>query len=99
MREKLYTVREASHFLGISEKDVIDLSEKGTIAAYKVGGIYLRFKKENLEAVKDKIKPAEEGEGITYSLQERTSDFFYYNDFYIFSLLIMSVLVYLIFNL
>lgn len=98
MKEKLLTIRETSQYLGITERQVIELSEKGIIPAYKVGGIYIRFKKEQLDLVKDKIKPAQE-DSLEYSFNERLSDFFYYNDFYIFSLLVISLLIYLIFNL
>lgn len=99
MREKLYTVREAAQYLGITERDVIDLSQEGTIPAFKVGGVYLRFKKEHLDSIKDKVKPASEIDTVPYSLSEKWSDFFYYNDFYILSILVISILVYLIFNL
>ena len=47
--EKLLTVREVAAFLGISEKDVLDLAQSSQIPAYKVGGVYLRFKKEQVE--------------------------------------------------
>lgn len=99
MREKLLTIREAAQYLGITEKQVIDLSEKSIIPAYKVGGVYLRFRKEQLVAVRDKIKPTTKEEYAEYSFQDRLSDFFYYNDFYVLSLLIISVLVFHIFNL
>ncbi|MFC1752229.1 helix-turn-helix domain-containing protein [Thermoproteota archaeon] len=99
MKEKLYTVREASIFLGVSERDIIDLSEEGILPAYKVGGIYLRFKKEHLEAIKDKVKVVSGPDAIPYTFGERISDFFYYNDFYILSILVISILVYLIFHL
>ncbi|MBL7130606.1 MAG: helix-turn-helix domain-containing protein [Candidatus Omnitrophica bacterium] len=99
MREKLLTIREAAQYLGITEKQVIDLSEKSIIPAYKVGGIYLRFKKEQLDAIKDKIQPTIREDYVEYPFQDRLSDFFYYNDFYILSLLIISILIYHIFNL
>ena len=44
--EKLLTVREVSVLLRISEKEVMDLAETGLIPAYKVGGVYVRFKKD-----------------------------------------------------
>lgn len=99
MKEKLLTIRQTSQYLGITERQVIEFSEKGIIPAYKVGGIYLRFRKEQLDLVKDRIKPTVNEESLGYSFQDRMDDFFYYNDFYIFSLLIISFLIYLIFNL
>lgn len=99
MREKLYTVREAAQFLGVSERDIIDLCDKGLIPAFKVGGVYLRFQKEHLDSMKGKVRPSAAEELIAYTFQDKLSDFFYYNDFYLFSFLAISVLVYLIFTL
>lgn len=98
MSEKLYTVREAAQLLGVSERDIIDLSEKGLIPAYKVGGVYLRFKKDHLLSLKGKVKPSVEGEVAVYTFRDRLGDFFYYNDFYLFSFLLISILVYKIFH-
>ena len=99
MREKLYTVREAAHFLGVTERDIIDLCDKGLIPAYKVGGVYLRFKKEHLESMKGKVKSASQEEVTSYTFHDKMSDFFYYNDFYIFAVLLISVFIILIVNL
>lgn len=99
MKEKMLTTREASHYLGITEGEVIDLSEKGVIPAYKVGGVYLRFKKEQLDLIKDDIKPTIREVEAKYSFSDKVNDFFYYNDFYILSVLVISVLTYLIFSL
>lgn len=94
MREKLLTIREAAQYLGITEKQVIDLSDKSIIPAYRVGGVYLRFKKEQLDEVKDRILPTKEEGDVEYSFNDKLSDFFYYNDFYILSLLIISILIF-----
>ena len=99
MREKLLTIREAAQYLGITEKQIIELSDKSIIPAYKVGGVYLRFKKEQLDAVKDRITPTQKEDDIEYSFSDKLSDFFYYNDFYIFSLLIISILIFHIISL
>ena len=99
MKEKLLTIREASQYLGITERQIIELAEKGVIPAYKVGGAYLRFRREQLDQIKDQIKPTIKDDSLAYSFRDKVSDFFYYNDFYIFSLLIISILIYLIFNL
>ncbi len=98
MKEKLLTIREVAQYLGVTEKQVVDLSEKGIIPAYKVGGVYLRFKKEQLDIIKDNIKPTEKEPQVEYSFGDKISDFFYYNDFYIFSILVVSILIYLIFK-
>ena len=98
MSEKLLTVREVSNILGISEKDVIDLSEQRKIPAYKIGGVYLRFRREQVE----QFKAAALGDighpkpDKLYSPLERVGDFIYFNDFYILSLIIIGILVFVV---
>ena len=81
--------------LDITEKEVLDLAEKGTIPAYKVGEVYVRFKKEQIEEFKTNNKQLLHRE---YSWQDRVFDFVYFYDFYIFSLAIISVLLFIIFK-
>ncbi len=96
--EKLLTVRDVSSILGVSEKEVMDLAEKGALPAYKVGGVYLRFKREQIEEFKKNFKPAscEDNPLFQYSLRDKISDFFYFNDFYIFVILIIILLLLII---
>jgi len=99
--EKLLTVRDVSLILDISEKEVIDLAEDGTVPAYKVGGIYLRFKKEQVEEYKKAIKKShspKEGQVKVYSFKERIADFFYFNDFYVVSIFIIIAMLFIIFR-
>lgn len=96
----MLTVRDVSIILGVSEKNVLDLAENGTIPGYKVGGVYLRFKKDQVEQYKKKqnhLKPkaAKEESG---GLGSRVQDFFYFNDFYIFSLILIILLGYLVYR-
>jgi len=98
--EKLLTIREVSILLGISEKEVIDLAEVGTIPAYKVGGVYLRFKKDQIEAYRHKNK-ATLHKAFTAekdSPGEWINDFLYFNDFYILSALLIIILLFIIFR-
>jgi len=98
--EKLLTIREVSMFLGISEKEVIDLAELGTIPAYKVGGVYLRFKKDQIEAYRYKNKAALHK---AFAAQKDSpgdwiNDFLYFNDFYILSAILVLILLFIIFR-
>lgn len=98
--EKMLTVRDVSMLLGISEKDVLDLAENGTIPGYKIGGLYLRFKKEQVELYKKnqqhlnpnivKQEPAD--------ITSKVSDFFYFNDFYILAVGLIIILGYLVYR-
>jgi len=95
--QKLLTVREVAHILRLTEKDVMDLAEDGLIPAYKVGGVYLRFKREQVEEYRrkflSKVAPAQ-----PVAWKDRIFDFFYFNDFYIVSLSLIAFLLYIIFG-
>lgn len=98
--EKMLTVRDVAIMLGVSEKDVLDLTESGTIPGYKVGGVYLRFKLEQVEQYKKSqslLKP-QEAKGKLEGLGSRIQDFFYFNDFYIFALIFIILLGYLVYR-
>lgn len=90
------TIRAAANYLNITEKEIIELAEEGVIPAYKVGGVYLRFKKEQLDLIKHKVKPNQSLVSIEGTLLERVRDFVHHNDFYIFSLVIIFFLLYFI---
>lgn len=91
--EKLLTVRDAALILGISEKEVMDLAEQGIIPAYKVGGVYLRFKPQQIEEYKKQRQLLHPPSRLKASFKEGLSDFFYFNDFYILSVLLILLLL------
>jgi excisionase family DNA binding protein len=90
------TIREVASFFNITEKEVIDFVDSGVLPAYKVGGVYLRFKKEQLDQIKHKIKPNQSLVSIEGTTPERVRDFVYHYDFYILSLIIVFFLLYFI---
>ncbi|MDD5254905.1 MAG: helix-turn-helix domain-containing protein [Candidatus Omnitrophica bacterium] len=90
--DKLLTIRDVSLLLGLSEKEVVDLSQTGVIPAYKVGGVFLRFKRQQVEdfmkTFSSKRKVAEKD-----TLFVRFQDFFYFHDFYVLSALLIFLLL------
>ena len=131
MPEKLMSIKEVADYLKISEEEVKRLVDIGEIPAYRIGDTFLRFRKEQIDAIKsdvseieekepDHAKPALDDKGrpahtytqmekdikrkepstrqYDYTLVERVKDFFYFNDFYILSVLLIVFLMYLIFK-
>lgn len=96
MKEKLLTTREVSHILGISEKDIIELTEAGKIPHFKVAGEYLRFKKEDILRLKRDIQRRYNISREKINFFSRVKDFFYFYDFYIFSSAIIIFLLWII---
>ena len=98
--ERLLTVRDASVILSISEKEVLNLVESGRLPAYKVGGVYLRFKRQQIEDFRVSLKPLDQKyvSPQKVSFNDRVSDFFYFYDFYLLSILAIILILVFIFN-
>jgi len=105
MSDKLLTLKEAAQCLRLSEKEVRDLVSDDKIPAYHVGGMYLRFKEENIFDLRGKYggrlpidpekgKPKEQAHAGTFLSGIR--DFFYFNDFYLISAALIAFLIYVI---
>ena len=98
MREKLLTVREVSNILNLSEKDVIELANANLIPHFKIDGTFLRFKRSDILKIKEEINKKYNFQSKKQNKIEKIKDFFYFNDFYIFSTLIILLLLWIIFK-
>ena len=131
MPEKLLSIKEVADYLKISEEEVKRLVDVGEIPAYRIGDTFLRFRKDQIDAIRSDISEIEEKEPepmkpavdkagrpahpytqmerdikrrepakrqYDYTFAERIKDFFYFNDFYIISFLLIIFLMYLIFK-
>ena len=83
--------------LGVSEREVLDLADSGSLPAYKIGGVYLRFKREQVEDFKKRLH-AKTPAVRKHSLKDGVSDFIYFNDFYIFSFVVILLMLFIIFK-
>lgn len=104
--ERLITIKEVSEILNISEDKIKEFTEKGQIPAYKIGGIYLRFKREEIEKLRNKFSPEGEKNETSdlkvkdsWTFSQKIKEFFYFYDFYILCFLIIILLLTLIFIL
>lgn len=95
--KKFLTSREAADYLEIPESELQKIVDKGKIPAYKIGGIYTRFKVDDLNFYHRKA-PKRAGQKQPVVLTDRIKDFFYFNDFYIYSAIAIVVILYFIFK-
>lgn len=109
MTDKLLNINEVAEYLGLDREQVKELVENGVIPAYKIAGSFLRFNKKEVDGIKDKIydsvrsKPKLKEEAATvqassYSFGEKVSDFFYFNNFYLVSLIVIAAIIFIIFS-
>lgn len=96
MREKLFTTREVSQDLGISEKDIIDLANNNLIPHFKVAGEFLRFKREDVLRIRAAIKKKHRFPEKKRRSLEQVREFIYFNDFYLASAAIITLLLWII---
>lgn len=108
LKEQYLNLREAAEFLEISEAELAELIEKKEIPAHNIAGAFSRFKKKELEAVKNRWrisrelfpKPSEhfvhEEVAPKATLWDHLTDFWYFNDFYILCTLMIGALLYVI---
>jgi len=91
------SVRETSQILAITEKKVMDLIEEGKLQAYRIADKFLRLKRADVLELRNQGAVAKEHHQIEYTTAERVQDFFYFNNFYILSFILVLVLLYIIF--
>jgi excisionase family DNA binding protein len=97
MSSQYITVRETAQIMAVSEKKVMDLIESGSLQAYKIADQFLRLKRNEVVNMISSGQVVSENIAHSYTSGERVRDFFYFNDFYLISLGIIGVLLYIIF--
>ena len=90
------SVRETSQILEITEKKVLDLIDKKTLQAYHIANKFLRLKKVEVLSLRNSGDVKKEVISSPYTFSEKLQDFFYFNDFYIVSFILICVLLYII---
>lgn len=91
------SVRETAQILAVNEKKVMDLIEEGTLQAYRIAEKFLRLKRSEVLSLRNTGNISKENNKLEYTPIERVTDFFYYNNFYLVSILLILVLLYVIF--
>jgi len=88
---RLLSEEEARHYLGVEREEMQRIIKRGKLTAYRVGGTYLRFRKDEVLALKSgrKFVPPEDLGRSTY---DQVRDFCKFYGFYIFSLVVVLML-------
>ena len=90
----MLTIEEAKVFLDISQEELEKYLKQGKIHAYKIGGTYLRFRKEDVLNLRADLHPQKSKKPSSPFLS-RLGDFWRFNNFYIVSILIVIALIYI----
>lgn len=90
----MLTLDEVKNFLGVEQTVIEKFIQDEVLHAYKIGGVYIRFRKEEVLGLKyDVLLKKKKGEA-SGSFGQRLWDFWRFNNFYIISVLIIAALAY-----
>jgi len=108
VEKRFLDIHEAANILDVSETEFWDIVNKHEIAAHNIGGTVLRFKQDDIEALKNKWRIERDlfpEKTVSFphaskleksTLLDDAADFWYFNDFYIICSVFVAVLVYFI---
>jgi len=95
----MLSLEEVKHFLDVEQEEIERYLSSGKLHAFKIGGAYLRFRKEDVINLRFEIAPSKIKTAPKFSFLSRLLDFWQFNNFYIISLILAGVIIYLIFGL
>ena len=93
--DNLLSHEEVKRYLELEDPDLEKLIEKGKLHAYKIGGTYLRFRKDEVLTLKQE-SPSDKKNSLSLPWFVRLKDFWRFNNFYILSLLLIAVLFFIV---
>lgn len=84
---------EVRQFLGVKSEDLEKLIKRGKLTAYRLGGSFLRFDKEEVLALKSGRKYKPVTNEFERSAVDKVIDFWKFHSFYVFSLILILLLI------
>ena len=92
----MLSLEEVKNFLEIDDPQLEKYLKQGKLSAYKIGGTYLRFRKEEVLNLRSELLPRKFKLPAHPSIFSKVGDFWRFNNFYILSLLLVIALILLV---
>ncbi|HOW58994.1 MAG TPA: helix-turn-helix domain-containing protein [Candidatus Omnitrophota bacterium] len=90
----MLTLDEVKNYLEVEQQEIEKFIRDGMLHAYKIGGVYIRFRKEEVLNLKYDVLLKKKKGIQQVSFGQRLWNFWRFNNFYIISLLIIAALAY-----
>jgi hypothetical protein len=90
----MLTLDEVKNFLEVEQSVIEKYIKDELLHAYKIGGVYIRFRKEEVLGLKYDVLAKKKNAGPSKSFGQQILDFWRFNNFYIISVLIILALAY-----
>ncbi len=94
----MLTLDEVKNYLEVEQQEIEKFIRDGMLHAYKIGGVYIRFRKEEVLSLKYDVLLKKKKAPHAVSLGQKGWDFWRFNNFYIISILVIAALVYWFFH-
>lgn len=92
----MLNINEVMNYLGVDRPRVEELIRKKKLRAYRIGGTYVRFRKEEVEELMPHVRHTQQLGPL--SVFDRVRDFWRYYNFYILSFVFVTLLLYALFH-
>ena len=93
--DNLLSQEEVKRFLEVEDAQMDHLIKGGKLHAYKIGGAYVRFRKDEVLTLKQEYFSSKK-HALSLPWFIRLKDFWKFNNFYIISLFLIAVLFYIV---
>jgi len=90
----MLTLDEVKNFLEVEQQVVEKFIQDEVLHAYKIGGVYIRFRKEEVLSLKYDVLLKKKKTGSRGSFGQQLWNFWRFNNFYIISVVIIAALAY-----
>jgi len=90
----MLTLDEVKNYLEVEQQVLEKYIQDGILHAYKIGGVYIRFRKEEVLSLKYDVLLKQKKNGPSVSLGQKLWNFWRFNNFYLVSVLVIAVLIY-----
>ena len=89
----MLTLEEVKNFLEVEQDEIEKYLKQGKLRAYKIGGTYIRFRKEEVIHLRFEGMPQKTKLPKPASFPGKILEFWRFNNFYIVSILIVAGLI------
>lgn len=89
----MLSLEEVKNYLEIEQREIEKFIQQNKLHAYKIGGVYLRFRKEEVLTLRHELAPKrKQGKKTKRSLVSRAADFWRFHNVYILTLFLFILL-------
>ncbi len=92
----MLSLKEVMDYLELEESEVEELVRRGRLNAFKIGGVFLRFRKDQVVDVKSALRKRTQSSINAFFV--KAADYWSFNRVYILSAFFFGLVIYILFR-